>query len=59
MGHEGLYSIGKGMRKRTLKKLQAESFADHLRLGLSRIVNHKIQLRKETLLIGKECIDPL
>ena len=29
MGNEGLYSIGNGMRKNKLKKLQAISFAGH------------------------------
>ena len=36
MGNKGLYSVGKGMRKGTLKNNQAESFTGHLRLGLSR-----------------------
>ena len=35
MGNGDLYSVGKGMRKSTPKKLQAESFVGHLRLGLS------------------------
>jgi len=35
VGNEGLYNVGKGMGKGTLKKLQAKSFAGHLRLGLS------------------------
>ena len=49
--NEGLYSVGKGMRKSTLKRLQVESFAGHLRLGLSREVTHEIQPGKETLQI--------
>ena len=35
MGNKGLYSVGKGMRKGTLKNNQIESFAGHFRLGLS------------------------
>ena len=35
MGDEGLYSVGKGMRKSTLKKLQPESFMGNLRIGLT------------------------
>ena len=42
VGNEGLYNVGKGMRKGTLKKLQAESFAGHLRLGLSHEVTGEI-----------------
>ena len=52
MGNEGLYSVGKGMRKNTLKKLQAESFEGHLQLGLSREVTCEIQPGKETLQIS-------
>ena len=43
MGNEGLYSVGKGIRKGTLKNNQAKSFAGHSRLGLSREVTHEIQ----------------
>ena len=35
VGNEGLYSIGKDLRKGTLKSNQAESFMGHSRLGLS------------------------
>ena len=42
MANEGLYSISKGMRKNTLKKLQAVSFVGHSRLGLSREVTREI-----------------
>ena len=49
MGNEGLYSIGNGMRKNKLKKLQAISFAGHSWLGQSCEVTHKIQSGKETL----------
>ena len=35
MDNEGSYSVGKGMRKGTLKNNQAKSFAGHLRLILS------------------------
>ena len=52
MGNESLYSVGKGMRKSTLKKLQAESFKGRLWLGLSREVTCEIQLGKETLQIS-------
>ena len=51
MGNEGLYSIGKGMRKSTLKKLQAKSFAGHSWLGLSREVTREIQPGNVTLQI--------
>ena len=51
MGNEGLYNIGKGMIKSTLKKLQAESFASHSWLDLNHEVTRKIQLGKETLQI--------
>jgi len=44
MGNEGLYSVGKRMRKTHFKKLQAESFAGHSWLGLSCEVTHKMQL---------------
>ena len=43
MGNEGVYSVGKGMRKDTLKNNQSESFAGHSRLGLSREVTHEIK----------------
>ena len=43
VGNVSLYSVGKGMRKSTLKQLQAESFASHSRLSLSREVTHEIQ----------------
>ena len=51
VGNEGLYSVGKNIKKSTLKKLQAESFADHSRLGLSREVTCEIQPGIETLQI--------
>ena len=51
MGNEGLYSVDKGMRKSTLKKLQAESFVGHSWLGLSSEMTHEIQPGKETLQI--------
>ena len=35
MGNEGLDSIGKGMRKSTLKKFQVESIASHSQLAKS------------------------
>ena len=44
MGNEGLYSVGKGMRKGTLKNNQVESFAGLSRLGLNREVTHEIKL---------------
>ena len=51
MGNESLNSVGKGMRKSTLKKLQAQSFACHSLLGLSCEVTCEIQPGKETLQI--------
>ena len=36
MGNKGLYSVGKGKRRGTLKNNQAESFVGHSQLGLSR-----------------------
>ena len=51
MGNEGLYNIGKGMMKSTLKKLQAKSFVSHSWLDLNHEVTREIQPGKETLQI--------
>ena len=47
MGNEGLYSVGIGMRKSALKKLQVESFAGHSQLGLSCKMTCEIQPSKD------------
>ena len=44
MGNKGLYNVGKGMRKDTLKNNQAESFTGYSWLDLSREVTHEIKL---------------
>ena len=48
MGNEGLHRVGKGIRKGTLKKLQAKSFAGYSQLGLSHEVTYEIQPGKES-----------
>ena len=43
MDNAGLYSVGKGMRKNTLKEHQTMSFTGYSRLGLSRKETREIQ----------------